>query len=469
MGPIAFVLDGRLSRERYQILNRVVAGLKRTMQVDVLSSDLSEEEVLKQLQTRPYQLVLAPWYRYTVWSKIEAFFGLTRTQGPTFAGYISEPIQPYELGENHDALRCILLDFAQMSLSETLTLIQTLANENHRSGIGPLLEGKALLYSDTWNSGQSMGPKLDAILSIPEISQQENGWRKRLNAIRICFCALWSLIYEEGPGKSDLSSVSALRAPRAIFHVGADSRGFYLKILYTFASTNPRAILQQFWPDPKRPSDPAQLLLRHSDFVRVHACPENSDIEITVGLLPSAASESTPNGVHTLWIEPLNLRLLAEREVQSGKPLLIVAGETLSPGSAAGSGGQTLAATLAQNRFVQDAAQKIKDLKNLLTNREELIQELRSGGVGTAAPLPPPDTEALLEAFQERYFETRYQIRNFEIEIQLMERNGATPQEIEALRQKMLTLTQRENLWIKKITVTLEAYRQAKKKGSGPA
>ena len=97
-------------------------------------------------------------------------------------------------------------------------------------------------------------------------------------------------------------------------------------------------------------------------------------------------------------------------------------------------------------------------------SRDELIQELRSGGVSTAPALPAPDADALLEAFQQKYFETRYQIRQFEIQIQDIEKNGANPEQIELLRLKIAKLHAQETNWVKKLAITIETYRAAKKK-----
>ena len=104
---------------------------------------------------------------------------------------------------------------------------------------------------------------------------------------------------------------------------------------------------------------------------------------------------------------------------------------------------------------------KIIELQSIIQKREATIQELKSGGVSTAQPLAPPDPESLLEAFQERYFDAKYQIRQLELEIVALEKRNATPEEINNLKQKMAALANREESWIKKLASTIEAFRAA--------
>jgi hypothetical protein len=172
--------------------------------------------------------------------------------------------------------------------------------------------------------------------------------------------------------------------------------------------------------------------------------------------------------VQTLWIEPISAKLVTEVPFEAPspstphlKPLLVPQIGTFKP--------QAVSDVEQKNderreKFVFQAAAKIRELKKILAEKDDLIRDLRSGGIGTSQPLPPPDAEGLLDAFQERYFEARFQIRQFELRIADMEAKGATQQEIEALRMKMNALAERESGWIKKLLKTLEIYRDAKKK-----
>lgn len=463
-GSIFFVMDERLSREKSTLLARTINALRTIADIHVITGGISEEDLLKKLEEKTPQLVLAPWYRYLAWSRVEAFYGLTRTSGPTFAGYFCEPLLPYELGETADHLRAILLDFGSLSPSEVTMLVKALLSDTRRAGLLPLLESGTTVYCENWYSGQGLGARMDTLLSLPEIANSD--WSRRGNAIRVCMNALWSLIYDDGPGKSDFHQAITPSSPKAYFQVAADRRLLTLRLCYTMPAWGPKEALTAFWPDKKKFAAAPQLLLRFADFVRVHRITENNDIEIVAAFLSSRVQPETDaaaDAVRTLWIEPLTARLVSEVPFESPSP---VAPHLKPLPPIPGAGEPKLharSAQGAQERFIMDAAVKIRDLKKLLTERDEMIRDLRAGGVGTAQPLPPPDAESLLEAFQERYFEARFQIRQFEIQIHQMESRGVTPQEIETIRLKMQALANREQAWIRKLAQAIEAYREAKR------
>lgn len=76
------------------------------------------------------------------------------------------------------------------------------------------------------------------------------------------------------------------------------------------------------------------------------------------------------------------------------------------------------------------------------------------------------DPEELLEAFQKKYFEAKYQIRQFELQILDLQKRGSSPEAIKELQLKMEALLNREKAWIKKLMGTIEIFKEAKKKGS---
>ena len=466
LGVIAFVMDERLSREKAALLTRNIHALRQFAQVDLISGGISEEDLLKKLPTQNYSLVLAPWYRYLAWSRIEAFYGLTRTSGPTFAGYFCEPTLPYEIGDQADHLRTILLDFDSLSVKEVQILVSSLIQDFRRSGIRPLLEPNTPIYCENWYGFQGLGSRMDALSAIPEIANTD--WSKRFSSIRICMSALWSLIYEEGPGKSEFNQTLSATTAKAYFQASADKNVLTLRLCYSMASWGPKDALGFFWPDPKHPTAPVQLLLKYSDFVRVHSIVGTQDLEIVAGFVNSAPVDRSHKSIRTLWVEPLAVNLVTEIPFEAPgpqaphlKPFPVVVPATQKPRPAEEHLG------LSKDRFVFEAAVKIRKLKQLLEEREELIRELKAGGVGTALPLPPPDAEALLDAFQERYFEAKFQIRQMEIAIANLETRGATPSEVEAIRLKMTTLTSREESWIRKVATTLEQFRVGKKAQGG--
>lgn len=458
-GRIVIIMDERLSREKVALLNRSIDILRRIAEVRILPAGTSEDELLLKLNELSCQLIIVPWYRYLVWSRVEAVYGLTRTTGPTFAGYFCEPLLPYELGAHEDqlSLRTILLDFSGLTPHESLIIVRSLFQDSTRGGIYPLLTGESQVYTEAWNSGKGNGIRMDVISGLPEVI--EHGWGVRANAIRICMTALWSLVYD-GPGKSEMSqaiSAVANTQARAQFNVSASAQGLVFRLCYGVPGGSPKSVFEEFWPNTTQQVSSAQLLIRYGDFLRVHWIPETSEIEVVVGFFRSGPSEAYFAHVHTLWIEPISNKLVFATPKNCLKDL---PGMPI-PLAQAQRDSEKVSEIKAKDRAIADASSKIKALHEALAEKDRQILELRAGGVGTAEPLPPPQMEDLVETFQERYFEARYQIRQFELEIADLEKKGATQGQIEALQKKMAALIHREHSWIKRISTALRSFRPA--------
>jgi hypothetical protein len=466
---IALVVDERLTRDRRGTLSRVISAIRHFANVQIFSGETSEDELLPLLQKGNFSLVLAPWYNYIEWTKVEALFGLTRANGPTFAGYICDPIDASELGSQVGYLRAILLDFSETHPHEVALLVHSLAVDLRRTGIRPLLDAGSTAYCDNWYGAQGLGSRLDAALSLPELGQHD--WQKRVPGIRLALSALWSLVYDEGSGKSELSqAINGGKSPRAYLQIGCDSKVLVLRLFYLSPGSTAKGALASFWPDPSRPTAAAQLLRKYADFLRVHTVTDGQEIEVTIGFFKSSCAEKSHRRAHTFWIEPVSPNLIVEVPFEAPGPesphlkaLIPASAADASPRTGSSSSGDS-----AKERFIFESAVKIRELKKQLADRDELVKDLKSGGVGRGTQaLPPPDAENLLEAFQQKYFEARFQIRQFELQIAEFEQVGASPQEIEALKVKMQALAAREEGWIRALATTLRSYRDAKKSSSG--
>src|SRR5690606_9988453 len=128
----------------------------------------------------------------------------------------------------------------------------------------------------------------------------------------------------------------------------------------------------------------------------------------------------------SIWIDPISPRLVTEIPFAANdadNPLM-------SPlPQAPDSAGEKES----QDRALFTAAKKIAELKKAVQERDETILELKAGGVGTAPPVPIPQPEDLLEAFQERYLDARFQIRQLELEILSAEQRGAPEAELASI------------------------------------
>jgi hypothetical protein len=124
-------------------------------------------------------------------------------------------------------------------------------------------------------------------------------------------------------------------------------------------------------------------------------------------------------------------------------------------------------ALLRDESSATESARKIAELTEKLASREAMITELRSGGVGLkasgAAKGGPMEFEQLADAFQQRYFDTRLQVKQLEVQIADLARSGDNPQELEDLKMQLDAITHREQVWVKKLAATIEMFLKVKK------
>jgi hypothetical protein len=464
IGPVAFMMDERLPREKAQLVMRVVNSLRHVANIDVLDGSTEQDVILRRLEKKEHPLVIVPWYRYLAWSRIEAQYGLTRTTGPTFAGYFADQVQPYEVELSPEFQRAILLDFSNLHTAEASKLLQLLLKDQTRYGLRPLFDPRTGIFCETWYGGQGLGNRMDSVLELPIVAKE---WTERHNAIRIALTALRGLVYDEGPGKGELARALTARSPKGYFQVAADAQTLALRLCYAMGGWAPKDALQAFWPQNTRPTSPAQLLLRHADALRVHTVAETPDLEVVALFFKSAPAEAAPQQFRTLWIEPLAAHIVTEAPYEAPGPespqlRLLPGAQTADAAAEAAKPARTDAASKAKDRMLYEAALKLRDLRKQLEERDELIRELRSGGVGTAKALPPPDAESLLEAFQQRYGEARLELRQLELQVADAEKNGIGPQAVDRLRRRMADLAAREATWIRQIAALLEQFKKAR-------
>ncbi len=469
---IIWVIDEKISRssERKQSLTHILSVLREKAEIQLLHSPSVKEGqdlLLKKLEEQEYQLALAPVDSYLAWTKIENLFGKLKTAGPVFSGYTMDTLPARTIQNANDRYRLGLLDLANLAPAESAKLIFSLCSDATRIGVESFLDPNALVYVEMWQNDSLLGSRLEAVLSLPEI--QQFGWNKRANAIRICLSGLHSLVNEEGKGQSELAKALGSKNGRAYFQIGADKQCMIFRVYTRSPFGSPKEVLGAFLPNPEKPVSGPQLLLRYADFVRIHPVAETADLEITVGLWASAPSEKTSNEIHTLWFDPVTQNVMmneapylmpgAEFPFLRALPNGPVAKPVAEPKMSISAPSE---AEKAKDRQLLEAKAKILDLKHEISERDSIIRELKSGGVGTAPPLPPPDTESLLDAFKEHYQIAKDQIAALRQQIQQAEQGGASPKSLEHLKQQIILLTNQEKNWIRKLSSTFEAFRAAK-------
>ena len=470
---IIWIVDDRISREKLSVFSRVLTPLKQKFPILILRiSQTSEAEILNRIKAeKSVRLVVAPLKEYLSWKLIDAFLGTMRTRGPTFAGHFTEPT-PLEILEDRSSssLRKIVLDCYHLTPAEVFLMVQSLVDENNRSGLLPLLQPNTPIYCENWFDNQGLGHRIDLLLGLSQVSKTD--WAQRASSLRILLTSLWTLVYEEGPGKgANKVKREGDSMPLAYFQFAADPRIAVMRLFFhSLPMSAPLEALKVFIPDRERPSRASQLLLRFSDFLRVHSVPETHSLEIVTGLLPSAPAERSFSSLHTFWIDPLADALMSERPYSMPNPqsprLVKLSSEEIQAPRLKLVENKPSPAERIHKKLINDATQEIRQLKSQLHERNEKIRELRLGGIGASHPLPPPEPEDLLEAFQERFFDAQYQIRQFELQLERLKAGGAQSYEMEALRLKMEALANREKSWIQKILLTLQSYRATLKKNS---
>ena len=455
---IAFIPDNRLSRTRYKLLMRITAGLRPFAEVHLLRGEITEDELVQKMAENHYDLVLLPWHLYLRWSKVEGAYGFTRTTGPTTAGYFADSVQPFEARGQAEHLRTILLDYAHLQPQESILLTRALLNETSRSGIRPLLKPNTPIYCETWFQGQGLGERIDAVLSLNEVAL--GGWSSRSAAIRICLSALWGMIYEEGPGKGELSDAISEKVPRAHFQISADGQTLVMRLCFQMNSWSLKDSLETFWPNPLKPTAAAQLLLQYSDFLRVHHIAQNPELEVVAGFFPSQTSERPLSQARTLWVEPISKDLINEFPTEAPGPgfprlrALHLQGSALSPKPS------DPLSSLLQSTDVEAAALRVRELKLLVKEKDELIRELRNGGVGLAVTLTPADGKSLLESFRERLADAGREIESCTHAIAQAERENVGEKELQGLKLRLRQITDTQREWMVQLGLIIQALKQ---------
>ncbi len=464
LGKIAFVLDDRLPWDRAKALTQTMNVLRRDANMELLRAATTEEDLLAKMQAERYSLIMLPWHKYLDWLKLDALLGKNRGSGPTACGYFADAVDVSMLPPHPPQMqRAILIDIHRLHPLEVRKIVQALATDNRRTGIRPLLEPGSLIYCESWYANQGMGERSDVIESLPELKDSE--WKQRLNSIRILLNCLWSMVYEYGPGKSDDSQLAGAKGvPRAYFQFGLDRSAIAFRIVFPQPNWKMIDLLESFWPGKAPFHHTYGLLQTHADLLRIQSVTNAPEIEVLAVLFQSRAAEQDPFKLHSLWIEPISPRLITERPFEAPGPqsphlkqLPMVSQSDPKP--------QLLKDEISKVKdlFISDANSKMRDLQKLLAEKDELIRDLRMGGVSTAPALPPPDAEGLLEAFQEKYFEARFQIRQFENQIlKIQQAENKDPDKIEELRIQMTQLIEREKQWIRFLAETLKIAREAK-------
>jgi hypothetical protein len=427
---ILFLLDPDLPRAKQKQLLTWVTNLRAQAAVETITDTPSESQIIEKVQKATPDLILLPWKLYLQWRKLELALGSARTQGPTTCAYSNEVLSFSDYPDTADRSRVLWLDLLSLSATESQLMTRCLLDPKKRSGLKPLLRPSTPILADTWTGSDQLGPRLDSILSLPAIKEGE--WARRTPAIRVCLEALWSLVFELGPLKGDLAKALAAKIPKAYFQIAVDPNCIAFRLCYTRANSVPIGVVNAFRPRLSGDLNVASVLNQFSDFIRVHAIAETQDLEITVLLLPGAPSERFAGGLRSLWIEPLAPGLVSEpiyEEPGPQSPQL----KKLFPNGVPISGTPKAGEPMDRDKVKE----LLTRMKSELQVRDDLIRDLKAGGVGTLQPSSPLRVEELIEALGLRIQEQIEQLRGLENRYATLNRTAPFSAEIEAIKRQL--------------------------------
>lgn len=456
------VTDKKLSLEKGRALTQKINTLRQISQVELLKAETTEDELIEKIKATKPALVLTPWHLYLRWSKLEAFFGKTRSQGPTSAGYFADQLDEKELPEHVLGTHCILLDFQRPNAIQFKLMIQNVLHEKKRFGIKPFHDSKTKIYHETWRERLGQGLRLDTVLSFKEII--DYGWDQHAGSIRIALMTLWSLVYELGPGKSDLSE-SISSKPVASFQFAASSQVLTLRVCFTMSSWKGSELVANFWPATQKstssPQDSLRLIREFSDFMRIHQLEGTNNIELVVGFFPNFKTENTRRGMTTFWIGPISKTLVTEsydeQTAQKDQTLQPFPGQPLPKSASTSKNSEDQEA---KEKALSNAFNEIRELKSQLREKNALIHEFKSGGVNVSTPNIIPDAESLLEAFEYRYAESLAMLEDIERQLNEFESVRENQSKVLVLRKRGEELVLRQKQWIKILAKFIQRFKK---------
>jgi predicted nucleic acid-binding Zn-ribbon protein len=442
---IGFVTDPCLSREKTQIALRALNSLRNFAEIRYYPGTLSEDDLVDRLKRETLDLLMVPWHAYLHYQKIEAQFGLTRTHGPTMVGYFAEDVSPFEIQEEDHHFRAILVDLNRLATTEASTVLRSLLRDSTRWGLRPLMTSGTALHFESWTAQVGMGFRIDTVLNLNEIANSH--WVKRANAVRVLISALWSLIFDNGPGKADRARSGADRTSRAYFEIGVDAHCLGFRLCYSEPGWKVKDVLHQFWPGALTPSAAGQILFQYSDLLRVHVDPDSSEIEIVCALFPSGPSERATDILHTLWIEPISNMTRLERFSESPeteehfhKPLVT------------------------HHALIGNAAEKIEELKKQVEAKDKEIDDLRSKGTTRENVFIYPsglDGEQLIDLVNRRLAEIKAKIKSANSQFQALRQDRDEElKEAGRLMKELRELQAQQKGWIARLTEIVDGYHQ---------
>lgn len=458
LGPIAWVADDRLSREKNRRLTTYINALRHLGTVDLLRSSIDESTLLSLIESRGYQWVFLPWYSYLEWNRLEASLKSPDHGDARLAGYFADQVPIDALPESLRRNRCMLLDLKTLSPLDLKKMIHSFSDPKLRTGLHAFIGDRTTLYTDEWLPSDPLGKLFDAFTAH---LQQFEAWRGNSHVLYHCFIALWSLLYENLQSQDALIQASKTSSESlAHFEFANEENTLLLRLVFVKPLWKITELLEAFWPQTNRIHQSSQWFRQNADWMRVTQAKGSSEIELLLAFTPNREFPVLGSSLRTFWVETMterNFNQEPEKIPNRQVPLRIV---TETP-SGLQEENKNLEAIKKKDLFIQAQNTQLQEYREEIAKQKQLLQELRMGGVGSAPPLPKPDPETLLDAFKNLYHIASQEISD--IEEQLQQETELSSQERFRIEKRLDYLKQCEALWIQHLGEILKEFKKRRK------
>jgi hypothetical protein len=306
---VMFVTDPKISREKMQMAIRGINALGQISSIQYVPGLIPIEDLAKRLESEKFDVILMPWHLYFKASKIESILGSNRTSGTTFAGYFADPISASEIKNFETKTRAILLDLYNLQPAEVSVIVRSMLDDRFKWGLKSFIKKETPIYFKSWSASRGLGATLDGLFHQADFVNSPV-LKHRKNTVRTLVNSLWSLVFDEGPGRNDTLQT---QTERAYFECAFDAVSTVVRICYRHDGFKPMDAVNQFWIQSKSPCSPSQTLLNTSDFIKIFCDVDTGSIEICCLLLKSELSEKHSFTPRSFWIEPAQRTQLQER------------------------------------------------------------------------------------------------------------------------------------------------------------
>ncbi|MBN21550.1 MAG: hypothetical protein CL678_09715 [Bdellovibrionaceae bacterium] len=443
---ILWINDGDLSREQQHALRAMSQTLDKTHKIFFKPEVKNEDEIIKILQSEKFSLTLLPVKLYCEYKRVEGFWGVNRTQGPLVAGYTFQPFNDSQFKFEMHYPRSLFLNFSPDYRQHTLKWIKLLSHEDLKSGLIPMYPKGTIFHKDIFSSSD-----IDLFYqSIREKDFWDNDqWKDQDLDIRICLESVKEMIFNK------MNFGQSTSEKRAAIQAVADSESIAFRACFTQNSwKTPKDIIPHLWFSYESKSPALSSLQRYSDWAKIIQIADSKNYEFCFGHYLIKKNRSTQSKIKTLWVDALDGRRVTETysPEKTNKKYIVIENETLKPKENPN-----------QKKLPDpEIIKTLNLLKNEVAQQKKLIQELKSGGIGTNFQFSPLTGIDLLDQFEEKLNESRYQYLELLNQFKSIQ-NTPSSLEFKRLEKEIKNHKKEMQNWFEKLSKIVLSFKSLKK------